>query len=214
MANISVPVHKVIIIDDHALVAHGLESIFTAQEDMEVIKCISDPKLAVAEVRHLKPDLVTLDLGMPKLHGADLIEPLQKASPDTRIIVLTGLSDMVLLAEVHAKKPHGIMQKMGNPQELLDAIRVSAGGPPILCSECRGMMAKLDQTLETMRPLSRREREIVGLLADGNTTKDIADLLNISEHTVRKHRENSLDKLGAKSTGQLVALATRRGFIE
>ncbi len=181
---------------------------------MEVISCVSDSRKVLDCIRQHKPDVVTLDLAMPDIHGSDLLPMIQSLSPDTRVIVLTGLSDPPLLAEVYEKAPHAIMQKMGNPDELLAAVRASRGRAPILCAECRKMFDSLDADLQAISPLSQREREIVRHLARGETTKEVALSLGISEHTVRKHRENAMAKFGAKTTGQLVALAARRGYID
>ncbi len=181
---------------------------------MEVVQCLHDGRQALAAVSRHKPDVVLLDLAMPVIHGADLIDPIQAANPEIRIVILTGLSDLALLAEVFGKSPHAIMQKAGDPGELLDAVQSPKGPRPILCRECRKMFALLDNELQVILPLTQREREIVSLLARGETTKGAAVALGISEHTVRKHRENALGKFGAKTTGQLVVLASRRGYID
>lgn len=206
--------HRILVIDDHALVARGLESIFTAQQDLDVLGCITDPRHVLSEVSRLLPDVVTLDLAMPGIHGSDLISPIQAASPDTRIIILTGLSDLPLLAEVFNKSPHAILQKAGDPDDLLAAVRAQPASTPILCAAYAALFDANEGRLKAITPLSVREREVVQLLAQGNTTKEIADALGISEHTIRKHRENARAKLAAKTTGELVILAARRGYIE
>ena len=206
--------HKILIIDDHALVAHGLESFFAAQSDMEVVLCVQDARHALTKISALKPNVVLLDLAMPTLHGTDLLNPIQALDPDLRVIILTGLTDPELLAEVFEKSPHAIMQKMGDPGELLSAVRAPKSRKTHLCSECQKMFAQLDTKLKAISPLTRREREVVSLLAQGESAKGAALVLGISEHTVRKHRENALEKFGARSTGQLVALAARRGYID
>jgi len=206
--------HKILIIDDHALVAHGMKSIFAVQAGMEVVQCVQDARQALAAIAKHKPNVVLLDLAMPTLHGTDLIDPIKATDPSIRIIVLTGLSDPALLAEVFEKSPHAIMQKMGDPGELLDAVRAPESSQTMLCKACQKMFDQLDSELETILPLTQREREIVSLLSKGETTKGAALVLGISEHTVRKHRENTLAKFGARSTGQLVALAARRGYID
>lgn len=205
--------HKILIIDDHTLMARGLETIFASQPDMNVLGCVNDAQHAKSEVARLQPDVITLDLAMPNLHGSDLIPPLQAEFPDLRIIVLTGLSDPKILYEVFSHTPHAILQKTGDPEAVLHAIRTPFCGTPILCVECKKLFRSLGEIPPIITPLSAREREVVTLLAQGQTTRAAAATLGISEHTVRKHRENSLAKLNAKTTGELVSLSERRGYI-
>lgn len=209
-------VFRAVIIDDHEIVARGLELLLAAQPDIEVAEIVTRAGAAIAAVARLRPDVATLDLAMPGIHGADLIEGMRCASPGTRIIVLTGLTARPLIAEVLARRPQAVLQKQGDPAILLDAIRTPRN-ETVLCPEIMRILASQGNSgageEEPIRSLTRREQEIAGWLARGMTTREIALALNLSEHTVRKHRENTMQKLGVKTTGQLIALASQRGYI-
>lgn len=206
---------RVLIIDDHALMAQGLSHYFSNIEEIKVVGHIADPEGALDEIARTSPEVVTLDLSMPGVHGIDMIGKIKNLAPKCRIIVLTGLTDQVVLKEVYQKQPHAMIQKQGDPEHLLNAINSPAGSSPYLCSRMKDILSacELSNTDECIVSLSRREREIVGLLADGLTTKEAADQLFVSEHTIRKHRENMMRKINAKSSAQLIAYAVQRGFI-
>ncbi len=205
---------EIVIIDDHALVVRGLELLFGNQPDLSVAGCASDAYAGLDLIEARQPDVVTLDLAMPGSHGLDLLDTIRSLAPRTRIIVLTGLSDVALLRDVIGKAPHAVVQKQGEPCHLLEAIRTAPGAAPILCPEITALIqnAPCAQAVRAGH-LSARECDIVRRLADGMTTRLVAQDLGISEHTVRKHRENILAKLGVKSTAQLIAYAIQRGYI-
>lgn len=206
---------RILIVDDHALIGRGLSHVFSGCDWASEVHIVSDPASVLGEVARLRPDAMTLDLAMPGIHGLDLIGQIKAQVPGCRIVVLTGLTDLTVLAEVFRAGPHAMVQKQGDPGAVVDAMMAAPRPEPHLCAEMERLLGQLPIAEEAPEPLalSSRERQIVGLLAEGMTTKDIADRLGVSEHTIRKHRENMMRKIAAKSTSQLVAYAVNRGLI-
>jgi len=212
--------YRVVIVEDHTIIREGLRSLLSSAKDFDVVAEAEDGRVGIQQVERLKPDLVLTDLSMPKMDGMDLIESIKKKAPDTKVVALTvHRGEEHVLATLKAGAD-GYVLKEASYGELLMAIRSVLKGKHYLSPEISGTLiegyldAKKSQGMQSFREtLTRREREILKLIAEGYTNKDIADSLYISIHTVETHRHHVMEKLNVHSTAALIALAMEKGLI-
>ena len=206
---------RVLIADDHAVVRRGLRTFLELQEEIEVVGEAEDGEEAVAEAERLAPDVVLLDLVMPRLDGIGAIHGIRDRSPATRVIVLTSfLDDDKLLPAVRAGAA-GYLLKDVQPKELVSAIRTVHGGEALLHPAAAArVMAELAEAgrRDPASLLTAREREVLGLIARGMPNKVIAQELGVSEKTVKTHVSNLLGKLGLTDRTQAALFAVREGL--
>ena len=210
----------VLIVDDAELFREALKAAFT-QEGFEVVAVAADAMAGIDLAREHEPDLVMLDLLMPGMSGLEVLGTIQKASPRSRVVLLTASESAEdLLAAVKAGAS-GYLTKDTPLPRLASAMRdVLAGGAAIspamggkLFSSLRDMLRHSGSTALRTPELTGREIEILGLVGEGKTSREIAEELYISENTVRNHVRNVLDKLGMKSRFEAVNWAYRQGLI-
>jgi DNA-binding NarL/FixJ family response regulator len=210
----------VLIVDDAELFREALKAAFT-QEGFEVVAVAADAMAGIDLAREHEPDLVMLDLLMPGMSGLEVLGTIQKASPRSRVVLLTASESAEdLLAAVKAGAS-GYLTKDTPLPRLASAMRdVLAGGAAIspamggkLFSSLRDMLRHSGSTALRTPELTGREIEILGLVGEGKTSREIAEELYISENTVRNHVRNVLDKLGMKSRFEAVNWAYREGLI-
>ena len=210
----------VLIVDDAELFREALKAAFT-QEGFEVVAVAADAMAGIDLAREHEPDLVMLDLLMPGMSGLEVLGTIQKASPRSRLVLLTASESAEdLLAAVKAGAS-GYLTKDTPLPRLASAMRdVLAGGAAIspamggkLFSSLRDMLRHSGSTALRTPELTGREIEILGLVGEGKTSREIAEELYISENTVRNHVRNVLDKLGMKSRFEAVNWAYREGLI-
>jgi DNA-binding NarL/FixJ family response regulator len=207
---------RILIADDHPVVRDGLVAILTTQADFVVAAVAEDGQEAVELVASLRPDVILLDLEMPRLDGADAIRQMRTADPAVRVIVFTAFdTDERILAAVQAGA-QGYLLKGAPRQELFRAIRVvHAGGSllqPIVASK---LLRQVSREAETaVEPLTPREQEVLHLMAQGLQNKEIAAHLVISERTVKFHVSAILGKLGAGNRTEAVTLAVQQGILK
>ena len=210
----------VLIVDDAELFREALKAAFT-QEGFEVVAVAADAMAGIDLAREHEPDLVMLDLLMPGMSGLEVLGTIQKASPRSRLVLLTASESAEdLLAAVKAGAS-GYLTKDTPLPRLVSAMRdVLAGGAAIspamggkLFSSLRDMLRHSGSTALRTPELTGREIEILGLVGEGKTSREIAEELYISENTVRNHVRNVLDKLGMKSRFEAVNWAYREGLI-
>jgi NarL family two-component system response regulator LiaR len=207
---------RVLIADDHAVVRRGLRTYLELQDEMEVVGEAEDGEEAVAEVERLGPDVVLMDLVMPRVDGIAAIRRIRASSPGTRVIVLTSfLDDDKLFPAVHAGAS-GYLLKDAKPQELVAAIRtVHAGDALLHPAAAARLMAEVaagGERGDAQALLTEREREVLALVARGMPNKVIALELGISEKTVKTHVSNLLGKLGLTDRTQAALYAVRHGL--
>ena len=210
---------SLLIVDDHPLVLIGLRDFLSAQRDMRVIGTESDPTKAPEAVSRLKPDVMIVDLMMPGLSGLELIRQVHQTSPDMRIVVLSMYSDAAYVAEALHAGATGYAPKSAKPDELLHAIRATMRGerylsPPLSEEQVDRHSQRVRQPgVEPHELLTRREREVLRLVADGKTSAAIAALLGIGVRTVESHRANLLSKLDLHNQAELVRYAIEYGLV-
>jgi DNA-binding NarL/FixJ family response regulator len=208
---------KVIIADDHGIVRSGLRLLLERQPDIEVVGEAADG----AEARELavreRPDLAILDVRMPKLTGLQVTREIKRQAPEVSVLILSMHDDERYLFEALKAGASGYVLKTQADADLLEAVRAVERGEPFLTPAAQQalIMDMLERgTDETEEELTPREEQIVKLVAEAHTTRQIAELLHLSEKTVENHRANAMRKLGMRDRVELVRYAIRRGLIE
>ncbi len=211
---------RVIIAEDHTILREGLKALLSSSADLQVVGEAEDGREAVRRVEELNPDLLLIDLTMPKMNGMEAIREIRRRNPDVRILVLTvHKMEEYVLASLQAGAD-GYILKDATHAELLSAISTVLKGKHYLSPEISGKVIEgyLESRKVQLKPsawdsLSLREREILKLVAEGYKNKEIADYLCISLKTVQKHRDNIMKKLDLHSASALTAFAIERGLI-
>ena len=203
---------RIVIADDHLLMAQALEHLLA--RDFDVVATVGDGRALLTAAADLKPDLVVVDIGMPLLNGLDAGQQLKAQHPEIRIIYLTQNRDPRLAAEALHRNASGYLLKDAAASELVAAIRAALEGRVSVSPAIAGDLA--DEALSTdarSRSLSAREREVLQVLAEGKSMKEVAAVLGISPRTVEFHKYRLMDRLGVKTNAELVQYAVRTGLI-
>jgi len=206
---------RVLLADDHAVVREGLR-VLLEREGFQVIAEASDGHEAIRLCEAQPPEVAVLDIGMPLLNGIDAAREITKTNPQIKVILLTMHTEDHLVLEGLRSGIAGYVLKTKASSELVQAIRAVGRGEMFLTqSISRTVVEALRQKNEVSeRALSDRERQVLQLVAEGKTTKEIAALLGISVKTAESHRSNIMDKLDIHDTAGLVRYAIRRGLIQ
>jgi DNA-binding NarL/FixJ family response regulator len=212
---------QVFIVEDHQLFREGLKSMLTSRDDIEIVGEAEDGLDAVRKIRKTKPDLVLLDLSMPKMSGISVMKELKRELPKTRILALTIHETDQYVLEAFEAGTDGYCIKDASRQELMTALDSVLEGktyisPGIADQVVEGYLTGQVRLKQESRwdTVTQREREVLKLLAEGYTNKDIADFLNISAKTVEKHRANLIGKLDIHNVAQLTTFAIKKGLVE
>jgi DNA-binding NarL/FixJ family response regulator len=209
---------RILLADDHAVVRHGLRLTLEAEPDFEVVAEASDGAGAVDAALRSDIDLAILDVAMPRLTGIQVARQLADHRPELRVLILSMHDNEQFFFEALRAGASGYVLKSAAHEDLVAACRATMRGEPFLYP--RGVAALVREYLEqgpgamTPDPLSPRESEVVKLIAEGLTSREIGALLSISDKTVERHRANVLDKLGLKDRVALTRYAIRRGLVE
>ena len=209
---------RVLIADDHGIVRSGLRLLLERQPDIEVIAEAADGAEAREIAVRERPDLAILDVRMPKLTGLQVTRELKKQAPEVSVLILSMHDDERYLFEALKAGASGYVLKTQADADLMEAIRAVERGEPFLTPAAQQALIK--DVLERGRQsgdeeeLTPREEEIVKLVAEAHTTRQIAEILHLSEKTVENHRANAMRKLGMRDRVELVRYAIRRGLIE
>ena len=198
---------RVLLVDDHEMVRDGLRAVLGNQPDFEVVGEAADGLDCIRMVVRHHPDLVLIDLAMPRMNGAETVPEIRKRLPAARVVMLTGAASPALMRSASEAGADALVRKDVSAEELLRVLRaVLAGKPP---PPAAGPSPAGDDPLAA---LTRRERQVLKLIVEGRRTRDIADLLALSERTVEKHRASLGHKLGTSTPAELAALAVRHGL--
>ncbi|HUD98946.1 MAG TPA: response regulator transcription factor [Bryobacteraceae bacterium] len=201
---------RILCVDDHPLLREGIATIINNQPDMVLVSDASSGTEAIQRYREHQPDITLMDLRLPDLSGIDAMLAIRVEFPNARIIMLTTFEGDVEIQRALEAGARGYLLKNMPPSELVEAIRqVHAGKkrvPPAVAAQLAEHMSDED--------LTAREIEVLRQLGGGNRNRDIAELLFISEETVKVHVKHIMDKLGAKDRTQAIAIAVRRGIIQ
>jgi DNA-binding NarL/FixJ family response regulator len=209
---------KIILADDHRIMREGLRALLEKQSGMEVIAEAEDGRTTVDLAHELKPDVVVIDISMPDLNGIDATRQIIRASPHIKVIALSMHSDRKFVREMLAAGASGYLLKDSAFEELGAALAAVLNNqtylsPKIADTVVRDYLGKIDTTeAKTSPTLTHREREVLQLLAEGRTTKDIASKLCVSIKTIETHRKQIMEKVGLKSVAELTKYAIREGL--
>lgn len=206
--------------DDHPLILRGVEELLSGQQDMRVVGKERDPARVVDAVARLAPDILIQDLAMGGgMSGLEIIRAVNGSHPATRIVVLSVYSTTATVCEALHHGAAGYVSKLSDMNDLLEAIRAChAGGrflgPPFREEDIREYSSSLgERGAGLLDLLTKREREVLGLVAKGHTSSEIAELLNIGRRTVESHRASLSAKLGVRNQAELVRYAIERGLV-
>ena len=200
---------SILIADDHKIVRMGLKSLFAAEKDLVVVGEAEDGVVAVRQALKLRPDVVIMDLVMPKKDGVAATQELHEKLPETKILVLTSYSTTDTIAAALAAGARGAVMKSADDNDLLAAIRTVAAEETFISSEVKGLLA-VDPPAPMLSP---RQQEVLQALVKGFNNTEIADQLGISRTVVKEHVETMLAKLGAANRTELTAIATRKHLV-
>ncbi|NQW17319.1 MAG: response regulator transcription factor [Chloroflexi bacterium] len=212
---------RVVIADDHDIVRAGIRMLLEAQPDIEVIGEASDGKEIIQLANSLQPDVILMDISMPGATGIEATRTIKSANPGIEIVGLTMHAEDRYFFQMLQAGASGYVVKGAAPQELLDAVRAASRGEayihPSLARKLIGdYMSRTGGTAEnpTIQSLTQREIEVLRLIVDGKTGREIAEDLNISPNTVERHRQNIMGKLGLHNRTELVKYAISKGLVE
>jgi DNA-binding NarL/FixJ family response regulator len=207
---------RVLIADDHGVVAEGLRFVVEAQPDMEVIACVQDSREAVRRSIEERPDVVLMDHAMPLLNGAEAAHLIRERSPETRVIILSMYSDAAHVLGSLQAGATGYVVKKSASKEVVEAIRAVHAGKRYLSKELADGV--IDQavhktlSVDPLERLSSRERQVLQMLAEGHAIADIAARLSLSPKTVETYRARMMEKLEIRDFAALVKFAIQRGI--
>lgn len=209
---------RILLADDHALVRHGLRLTLESEPDFEVVAEAADGAEAVQAGLGVAVDLAVLDVAMPRLTGIQAARQLTEQRPDIKVLILSMHDNEQYFFEALRAGASGYVLKSAAHADLVSACRAALRDEPFLYP--RGVAALVREFLERgpdalqQDPLSPRETEVVKLIAEGLTSREIAGVLHISDKTVERHRSNVLEKLGLRDRVALTRYAIRRGLVE
>ena len=203
---------RVVLADDHAIVAAGLEEIL--KKSANVVASVRDGRALLAAVTQYHPDVVLTDISMPLLNGLDAIRQIRNLSPETRTIILTMHSEPDLAVAAFKAGACGYLLKTSDETELEAALRDVVAGRTYVTSRVTGdvlglLMKAKESPLEGGISLSSRQREVLQLIAEGRTMKEVATILNISQRTAESHKYDMMEVLGVKTTADLIRYAIK-----
>jgi len=209
---------RVLLADDHTLIRAGLRMVVVSQPDFTVVGEASDGREALAE--QLKPDVVVMDIGMPSLNGIEACRQIHDSLPGSQVIMLSMHSDEGYVLRALKAGAKGYMLKDSAEADLASAIRAVTAGksffsPAVSKILLEDYMRKLKRTgaEDSFDLLSPREREVLQLVAEGKSSKEVANLLNLSVYTVETHRAKVMQKLNLHNIPELILYAVRKGVI-
>jgi DNA-binding NarL/FixJ family response regulator len=207
---------KILIADDHGVVAEGLKHLIEAQADMRVVAIAADGREAVRVAREAQPDVVLMDLSMPELNGADAARAILERDPKCRVIVLSMYADREYVRRALRAGAAGYVVKRSAAKEVVEAIRAVFGGGRYLSPRVADVVIDDyadDKAADPLSRLSAREREVLQLIAEGRTGAEIAQRLSLSQKTVETYRARLVEKLGIRDVAGLVRFAIQRGLV-
>jgi two-component system response regulator NreC len=207
---------RVILADDHRMVRQGFKLILQGQEDIVVVGEAGNGREVLEQAALLQADVIVMDVTMPELNGIEATRRLRDIAPHAHVLALSVHRDGVYVREIVKAGADGYILKESADTELIAAVRAVAEGNSYLSPEVAGAVLKdyRRQALDPLDPLSPREREVLQLIAEGKTNKDIAVRLGLSIYTIDGHRTRIMEKLGMHSVSELVRFAMRHGVVE
>lgn len=205
---------RVLIADDHTILREGIRSLLERESDIAVVGEAQDGREAVEKTRALKPDVVLLDIGMPRMNGIEATRTIKREHPGIRVLILSMHEDEEYVRPLMEAGASGYVLKRSATTELVSALRAAYQGHTVLAPElARAAFGSPASTADRYDGLTEREIEVLKLIAEGLTNQQIADRLTISIKTVQAHRANIMEKLDLHDAVELTKYAIRKGLI-
>jgi two-component system, NarL family, response regulator NreC len=212
--------HKILIVDDHALMRNGLEAMLASEPEYEVVGVAADGMTAMRAVANLQPDVVLMDLTMPRTSGMDAIVQIKRQHPNIKIVALTFHKEEKYIHATLEAGADAYVLKDDSRTELFNALgNVVTGNnylsPSIVDKVVAGYLSGGDTSAAkpSWEVLTKREREVIKLIAEGKRTKEIAEYLSLSPKTIEKHRTNLMRKLDLHNVSEVTVYALKNGFV-
>jgi len=211
---------RILLADDHTLIRRGLRLLIEQQPELSVVGEAEDGRQAVSQAAQLKPDVAVLDIGMPNLNGIEAAKQISESDTKTSIVILSMYSDETYILRALKAGARGYLLKDSAEADLVRAIKSVAEGKSFFSPTVSRVL--LDDYVQKLKRtggensydlLTAREREVLQLVAEGKSNKEVADLLNLSVYTVETHRSNIMEKLNLKGVPELILYAVRKGII-
>ncbi len=207
---------RILIVDDHAIMRDGIRALLSLQSDIEIVGEASEGKEAIEKAAELLPDVVVMDIGMPEMDGLEATRRIMKKSPKTKVLVLTQHDNREYVLSAIKAGATGYVPKRALGSELVSAIRTVQNGdsflyPSAAAALIEDYLHQVDE--EPYDRLTDREREILKLIAEGRTSREIASMLYISLKTVLGHRTKIMEKLDIHNRTELIKYAMRKGLV-
>lgn len=209
---------RILITDDHQLFREGIVNLLSTSPHIEIVAQAENGIDAIEKAKRLKPDIIIMDLGMPEMNGVEATQILQKELPQIKVLALSMHSDKQYIKEVLEAGAYGYLFKNCTYDQLIEAINTVSQGKKYLSDKItevliQDYLGREDDVHNNNPDLSERESEILKLLAEGKSTREISDLLCISVKTVGTHKQNILEKLNLKTNADLIKYAIRKGIV-
>jgi two-component system, NarL family, nitrate/nitrite response regulator NarL len=211
------PKIRILIADDHPVVRKGLQSCLARQDRLKIVGEASDGNEALERIRELVPDVVLMDISMPRMNGLAVTELLRKEAPDVKVLILTVHNQREYIFRILQAGAHGYVSKEAPPEELLRAIEAVFNGEPFfsedVAREALNQFIAHGSKKEPFAQLTSREREVLVLIAEGQSNKEIANRLGIGVRTIETHRERIMRRLNIHSVAGLTRYAIANGMV-
>jgi DNA-binding NarL/FixJ family response regulator len=211
---------RVCLVDDQTLVRQGIRSLLELVDDIEVVVEASDGEQALGVIKDIRPDVVLLDIRMPKMSGLEVLQALQASNELPPTIILTTFDDQPVVLEGIRRGAKGFLLKDVSLEQLVNAVRTLAGGGTLIQPAVTERIIKsIEQvgnvfpSLETPDPLTEREIEVLRLMTGGHSNREIAEALHVAEGTIKNHVSNILSKMGVRDRTRAVLKALEQGYL-
>lgn len=208
---------KVLLADDHRLMAEGLKSLLSA--DFELCGVVEDGRALIEAAQKLRPDVIVADITMPRLNGIEALVQLKRMDEQVRVVILTMHPEVAYARRALEAGAQGYVLKHSAPAELIAALRAALDGKTYVSPAVAGEVLRVinqtsEKTADPVASLTSRQREILQLLAEGRSAKEIGDTLTVSARTVEFHKYQMMEKLGLHTSADLVHFALKHGIAE